>query len=115
MRDTIFTNKSGRGLGYPLLITEIVCHFEVDLSGEQVEHTNNGDIISGFTSSQAGFKYDEKEKKKRLLMAELREKKGPKKTFGLKKQKRTKDPQDPSPTGKEVIEEKDEDENEEEK
>lgn len=41
---------------------------------------------------------------------ELREKKGPKETFGFKKKTHTKDPQDPSATGKEVMEEEYEEE-----
>ncbi|KAI5668134.1 hypothetical protein M9H77_17987 [Catharanthus roseus] len=47
-------------------------------------------------------------------MAELRQKKGPKKTFSYKKQKHVKDPKAPSATRKELIEEEDEDENEDE-
>lgn len=47
-------------------------------------------------------------------MVELRAKKGPKETFGYKKQKCAKDPQVPSATGKEFMEEKDEEENKEE-
>lgn len=62
MHYIISTNKSNRVRGYPLLITVILYHFEMDFSGEQVECVDNGDIISGSTLSRDGFEYNKKRK-----------------------------------------------------
>lgn len=45
MRDTVSTNKSERVLSFLLLLTNILCHFSIDLKGEQQEHINGSDII----------------------------------------------------------------------
>lgn len=58
MRDTVTTKKANRIFGYPLLLTDIFCHFSVNLSSEQGENTNASDIVSGLTISRSGFGYD---------------------------------------------------------
>lgn len=61
MHDIVSTNKKDH-VEYPLLITDILCDFEVDFSREQVERIDNGDIIGRSSLSRTGIEYDEKEK-----------------------------------------------------
>lgn len=103
MRDKISTEKANCVFCYPLLLINIFCHFNVDLSNEQRENTDNSNIVSGLTISQSGFEYD-KEEKKWLTMTEKHAKKGKRETVGFECTRPACHP------GKAVAEEKGEDE-----
>ncbi|KAI5681376.1 hypothetical protein M9H77_02603 [Catharanthus roseus] len=63
MQDMVSTNRKNRIFSYPLLLTDIFRHFEIDFSGKEQVTTTSSDIINSDTFSRSSFEYNEIEKR----------------------------------------------------